>query len=469
MQLDTIFYGNTPTDQRKYLLYLLKALREKKGYKKIIIPCVGQFTMAKVAIQAGFEKQNIYTSEISLFSCLLGYLYSGKNIEDLNFTLSESIKQEYDEQKDDVSKIAVIFYYMKLKQIEKMNKNFYMNEYYKNFVYKKGDYIQAIKKELSAYKEFYNGINFSISDLRDEITRDYDPETLVLVNPPAFANGYTKMFDFGDDISFTVGVEEFNLKKEYYNLFAQSKEKEAGYIWYKYQNVDGLPSEDVMFGKEYTKIRYDYWLYTKASEITEEDDIKKELKLKSPATVSKVKEPIIPLDYEITEKSKVTFRVVNEKVALYYRDLFAHRLGNTKAELYVLMFIDGYVFGTMGFHLAEARRLASDDLFEVFGFNAPLKNHQKANRFLMMCITTEEFRDFIYNSQKTNRFFEFKGFKTTCLSKYRKVKLNNGLLNIRDREKEPLTGMYKIVYICDFYKRSYKDCLKLYLDEEKSV
>lgn len=27
--------------------------------------------------------------------------------------------------------------------------------------------------------------------------------------------------------------------------------------------------------------------------------------------------------------------------------------------------------------------------------------------------------------------------------------------------------MYKIVYICDFYERTYKDCLGLYIGEEK--
>lgn len=437
MQLDTIFYGNTPTEQRKYLLYLIKYLKEKKGYEKVIIPCVGQFAMAKVAIEAGYKKENIYTSEISLFSCLLGYLYSGKEIKSLNFKLSEFLKKEYDEQRDEISRVALIFYFMKLKQLENLNKNFYMNEIYKNFHLKKEEYIEKLKSALISYRDFYSGINFKVEDLRDEICQDYDEKTLVLVNPPAFSKGYTKMFDFGEDIEFDVGVEEFNLKKEYLNLYNLSKEKVAGYIWYKYQNVDGLPAEDVMFAKEYTKIRYDFWLYTKANKLFEEDGIKKDLKLKNPSVILKVKESIIPIDYKITENSKVTFKVVNEKVALYYRDLFAHRLGNTKAELYVLMFIDGYVFGTIGFHLAEARRMASDEMFEVFGFNAPLKNHKKANRLLMMCITTKQFKEFIYNSQKTNRFFEFKGFKTTCLSKYRKVKLNNGLLNIRDRTKEP--------------------------------
>jgi len=64
----------------------------------------------------------------------------------------------------------------------------------------------------------------------------------------------------------------------------------------------------------------------------------------------------------------------------------------------------------------------------------------------------------------SNRLFEIKGFKTTCLSKYRKVKLNNGLLTIRDREKLP-NGMYKMVYICPFRKEGYDQCVVDYLKE----
>jgi len=59
------------------------------------------------------------------------------------------------------------------------------------------------------------------------------------------------------------------------------------------------------------------------------------------------------------------------------------------------------------------------------------------------------------------------GLKTTRLSKYRKVKLNNGLLNIILREKMP-NDMYRLIYETDFYDRTFKECLELYLEEQET-
>jgi len=38
------------------------------------------------------------------------------------------------------------------------------------------------------------------------------------------------------------------------------------------------------------------------------------------------------------------------------------------------------------------------------------------------------------------------------------------LRKVRDREKMP-NGMYKIVYVTDFYDRSYGDCVRIFLNE----
>jgi len=63
-----------------------------------------------------------------------------------------------------------------------------------------------------------------------------------------------------------------------------------------------------------------------------------------------------------------------------------------------------------------------------------------------------------------------KGLKTTCLSKYRKVKLNNGILPVTFREKlkkGQFADMYRIVYQVDWYDRTYADCINLYLKEQE--
>jgi hypothetical protein len=60
-------------------------------------------------------------------------------------------------------------------------------------------------------------------------------------------------------------------------------------------------------------------------------------------------------------------------------------------------------------------------------------------------------------------------FKTTCLTKYRKSKLNNNLLTLTGREKME-NGTYKLTYEQPFYEdRDYKKCLELFLTKDVRI
>src|SRR5690606_11932212 len=90
------------------------------GYDKIVLPAVGEFNLAAIAIEAGFEPDQIYASDISAYSSALGYLFAGKPIDDLGLTLSDEIQAEVDAQTDDFGKVAIILYNMRLIKLSKI-------------------------------------------------------------------------------------------------------------------------------------------------------------------------------------------------------------------------------------------------------------------------------------------------------------------------------------------------------------
>jgi len=463
LDFNKIFLGNTPSEQRKYLLYFFEKIVGK--YDTLMVPAVGQFAIPKIAIEAGFRKSSIYTSDISLFSTILGYLFSGKRIDSIGFTLADNLKGDYKSRSDDIDRAAYLFWLMKSIQIK--GKNYYEQVHKDHVLKHKRRHINHIADELRAYVKFYAGLRYEIKDLRQVINEGDKDNVLVVINPPAYSRGYERMFDFGEALQFDSGIDEFNWSKEYSNLYEKSKGQKATFLWYRYQNTTGLPSEDLLFAKEYTADRYDYWLCTKADRL-KALGVKPLVSFKKEGVYRPIDVKIIPPDYQITEKTKISFKQASEGIALYYRDLWAHKLGSTKAESYFLMFLDGMAFGTIGFHLQECRSLKSDSIFEVYGFTAPLNKYLTANRLLMLAITTKQFRDFLYSQTcKRNRIARMEEFKTTCLSKYRKVKLNNNLLTMRSREKMK-NGMYKIVYVTPFYDRSYSDCVGIFLKELKN-
>jgi len=464
-QLEKIFLGNTPSEQRKFLVAALTHLHDR--YQKVVIPCCGQFTLAKCAIEAGYKPEDITASEISLFSCVLGYVYGGIPLSTLNFEVLEPHKEEYESYKNDIDRAAFLLWLMKTQQLR--TDLMYERVVYDNLVEDKERHLEGFRKQLEKNASLYKGITFRIRDLRDELKEEWSDDTIVIVNPPAFRGGYEKMFNFSKVLSFDPNIDEFDLGKEYATLYEQSKQKAHPTFWYKYKEVDGFNPHEVVYGREYFVDRYDFWLLTKP-EILNDFRFKGAVTFKTEHELKKYRNvPMWGLDDVLKPDTKVEFRSVPSEVALYYRDLWAHKLGNTKAEHYYIILLDGKVFATVGFHTSELFRLKSTRVFENYGFNAPSRVHPRINRLMMMLITCSEMGGVLRrDSSNVNRVYELKGLRTTCLSKYRKVKLNNGILKIEKREKMP-DGVYKIMYDTDFHNRTFAQCVIDYLNEEQGV
>ena len=461
VQLDKIFLGITQTDQRKYLTRLLTFLQP--NYDKIIIPACGEFTIIKCALEAGFKPEQIYASDISLYSSLLGFIFSGQSVDDLEFRLNLDYQDEYKALGSDIEKAAFIMWLMKLKQLRPHVT--YEKMYYDEFIENRDVYLEQLTDQIAKMDEQYHGINYSLKDMRAEMEDEHDGRTIIVQNPPVFSKGYEKMFDFTGVIDFNPEVPEFDWKKEYMNYYHQSLEKPELYIWYRSTNLEGIAPENVLFGKQIKGSKFDYWLINHP-DVVKDFDKKGMLLYKNVKDHGNMHWPIIPHDHEIKPDSVIYFKQVDADTALYYRDLFAHKLGNTKAESYYLMFVDGFVFATTGMMTGQMFKMMTNRVFENYGFNAPLDKYPRANRLLMLAITCEEFADVIRRSTaRFNRTYELKGLRTTCLAKYRKVKLNNGILNVEHREKMP-NGLYKIMYDTDFHKGGFSDVLKRFLTEE---
>lgn len=464
MELNNIFFGNTPADQRKFLRSALEHLKSS-GHKRVIVPCCGQFALVKAAIEAGFRPQDIEASEVSLFSNLLGFFYADLDVDTLGFKIVKKKDQnEYLKLKTQVEKVAFLLFRIKLAQLR--TRVYYEMTYYIEMQTNEMVYRKQIENKLAAHKEIYRGIQFSIEDLRTYFERNYSNTDILLVNPPAYAKGYTKMYQFGDYIEYEVPFEEWDLKTEYDNSWNKAKKFKCPVFFYRYKEVNGFPPKEVVFAKEYTTERHDFWLCTKPKLLNGLPVFKDVVKKKSHDKGVKNYE-IFGLDDKITAESEVAFKQTDADVALYYRDLFAHKLGVTAAEFYYLILIDKKVVGVVGWHTSALRSMRENKIFEVFCFNVPNSRYPTLNRLMMMYLTCREMYEVLMNSAfKTNRFFDLQGVKTTCLSRYRKVKLNNGLLTIVKREKMK-NDLYKMVYETEWHERGFQECNKAYLDELK--
>jgi hypothetical protein len=451
---DKIFLGHTPSDQRKFILDYLKKNHDK--FEKVHVPCCGTFSLVKTAIEAGYKPSDITCSDISLFSTLLGYFIMGKPISEMGFKMSPLVEAEYNTYQTEDQKVAFLLYIMKREQYKPL----YYEQIRRNQLeFAQKDAMAQFTKQILDLKERYHGILYFVEDIREAIAEK--PATITIINTPVIAKGYTKMFDFHSEIDFDPQIAEFNWGKEYKDLFEKSTQLESTFIWYRFKHLKGIDSKYVVYAKQYPK-RWDYWLINKPEEYKDERIVKR-MPYKN---ITPIKGMPMFTEGDITESSQVRIIPITEENALYYRDLYAHKLGATRAETYVGMIIDGKLFGTAGFMMRDALSMKCNYVFESYAFSTVNPKYPDLGRLLMMCLTSRQTRDFLYSQYPKNRIYRLDAFKTTCLSKYRKVKKNNGLMKIVERVK--LANFYKISYFTDFWDRSYNDCVKVWLDELKN-
>lgn len=468
-QLNKVFLGDTPADMRRYLAAALRHLKPR--YPRIVLPAVGQFTLAKCAIEAGYERENIFTSDISMFSSALGHLYAGRPIDELGFELAEEYRERYAACADEAERAAFLFWVMKTCQLDASV--FFERVPLDDLRERRETHVRKLANRLRSFRDYYGGIRYEVADMRSVLSNEHPDGTLVVVNPPVFRGGYGKMFDFGDTLRFDPQIPEFDFSKEYAALYAHTKTLKTPFVWYRFRSAKGFSPDEVVFCKEWDVDKRDYWLLTKP-EILDGFQYRSSVDFMAAKGVRPYAAPVFTNGDELTCDSEIRFVQVPEAQALYYRDLFAHKLGNTRAEQYFLMLMDGKVFATVGFMTNKLFGLKSDRVFENYGFNASVRNLPRANRLLMLAITSRAFADILYRTaSRVNRVYRLRGLRTTCLSKYRRVKLNNGILKALECERLPTGkangGMYRILYDAEFRDQDFQGVVRQFLDEERAL
>jgi len=84
-QLGDIFSGIPPGATKK----ALTAIVQKTRRKRFVVPFVGRFAAAQAVLAAGVKPTQLVTSDISLFSSVLGYAASGQDVRALGMVLSK--------------------------------------------------------------------------------------------------------------------------------------------------------------------------------------------------------------------------------------------------------------------------------------------------------------------------------------------------------------------------------------------
>lgn len=464
-QLRDIFLGMTPGPARAYLLKAFKDLKAA-GYQTVHFPGVGRFACVEPAIEAGFHPRQIYASDISLFSSLLGYHCSGlpqpEVIERLGVRFGDRFRA-FDRYLDTDEAIGAVLLAMKIGQLRA--NSHYERPVYEELLRNPDEYVSQLARKAAQLKARMDGLHYAPRDLMEHIrTAGEDPQAIVYSDPPLASGGYEKMWGvIGTDLFWDApAVQNFDPKTMLEEHDATLLDARALTMVYrpggKYGGLPGALGAKTAFANT-AGGRADFVASNRPQELP------LIVVPPKPSEIGPVAAPVMPRDHEITVDSKVTIQKTTAAHAFYYRDLFAHKLGTTNAEGLYLMLIDGYVFGVFGMMYSHMTRGQSPHVFEVFGFNVPSDRYPRLNRLLMSILVSNDCRKFFARESKAT-LLEPEEFRTTCIASGPEVKANRGLLEIRERWQRP-DGRYHIVYVTKFKSWTFREAIKAWLGKMK--
>lgn len=383
----------------------------------------------------------------------MGYYLTDKNISDLGVTIrGESITP-------DIYGIAETLYLLKLGSLKP--RNYYLEEIRADFERGKTRHIDKLVTDLKALKERLHGIRYEIQDMRTTIAEWKDNETtFIFIDPPLFSGmDYVKMFD-SDIIQWCEpNIAQFHPKTDFEPLMAESQQAKATITVYlrENNNTDGVTNGwHSFFAHQDQKTEAEYLYVNKNSNFIL-------TKRPKPDNPQRLPYPILSDQDEITERSKISIVHINHEQAMYYRDLFVHRLGVSQAELNILFLVDEKIFSVRG--LMYFRSSGQDfTVTEIFGLVHHNTRYRHLGRLAMRIVTSNEFMQAI---TPQNELFPKRYITSTTLSKYPVAREDKGLLELYNSSYLKKINLYRLEYKTIFKDKNYKDCLIEWLNEEK--
>lgn len=429
----------------------------------MILPCVGSFTVPAAVAETGFPRDRIFTSDVSIYSSVIGYLLDpDKSVEQMGLEPSSEVICFVEDVSDEVDYVAGILVAIGWLQVPNKETRYHQNVRHE-ILANRSVYRAGVRQRLEALVEATGGIHYDDHDVRDVIAAAADDAGAFLYfNLPGFKFGYSKMFGDAEEAFGWGGVvvQEFlpEYSREVYESLVGKPITAVTYVseGTSSDRVDDLPPKWVKIYANVTDRK-------KAGYLAANREL--EIGVHARARDHEIQQFPIYNDEEITPDTQVAFVCVDGHTCLYYRDLFVHRLGAVASEQYFLMLLDGRVVTAMGLHLQHyhlQNSEVSDYIAETFGITKTSARYARLGKLFMLCLTSGDFKRFLMCTSPHMQFREPRGISTTSITVHPEGKTDRSVMKLALREKLD-DGRFRLVYRADFRDDTWSEVLATWL------
>jgi len=428
---EPLFLGVTPSGARNYMASQITALG-----RPFYNACVGRFSVVEAAVKAGVPPQDIYASDIGLFSSIIGYLADpSKKLDDLGIRILDP-SLELVGITDPFHFAAHVMLILKLNQMKQTNlRGLYLREELLSSWEKTRAVMQ---QQLQMLFQNIAGIHYEIADIWDVVSRVSQEDVTFYASVPHYARGYTKMFAAPNLKWNEPGIPEFDPKTFPLLLEKLGPATCHAFLCRRCEWEEPIP---LNWKKVYGKPDDHRALWIIANRSMDP-------RAENTTGYGEIRKLPIYDDHEITPASKFQVTMVGLPTALYYRDLFVHRLGATTADRGFLLLVDGQVMTAFGIFIQDFLQFRVQYLPEMFGITRSSRRYHRLGKLFMLLLTSGEMKKRLCDILKL-WLHEPKGIQTTSITVHEEGKTDRGTLKIVSREQLE-DGRFRIIYRGDF-------------------
>ncbi|MCX4458605.1 hypothetical protein OOK58_42615 [Streptomyces sp. NBC_01728] len=181
--------------------------------------------------------------------------------------------------------------------------------------------------------------------------------------------------------------------------------------------------------------------------------------------------PIIPPDHQVTEKSRIDVVGARGTEVDYYRDLWMHRLAAAPGSYNMLVVVDGYVAGVIGYGAETMTRpypgatKYTSHLLMRFAFGAPHYD-LRLTRLATMLALRRDTAKLVFTGASEIILAASNGLVTVEYTRHPEAKGLRGLMTLDSRAKHP--DGYKLSYSSPWSTDSITETLTAFVTKEQA-
>lgn len=463
-----LFAGNSSAPDRAFYRHVFTHLPKDK-YTRYVEVGVGSFAACLVAANAGIPPHTMETSDVTLYSSIVGTLVAGGNLEDLGVTLDGEPVPLPDT--DPVQQAAHLLYVQWLARMQARPQVDYWTSLVRDMVEHEDDHKQNIAKSLQGLVQRLDGVSYTPMCMWDHIAQvEDDPNAIIVAAPPTYRSGFEKFFDTGGRLTWNEpSYQIFDPATDMQRLADHMAGKKALLMFLQEDETGRAAHPTPVFAHPLGPGRTAYVISNRPEEIFTYTGGPK-VAVRKPTSLTPANLPILPLDHEVTRNSTVQVIPAPSKVVDYYRNLWMHRLAAAPGSYNLLVTVDGYAAGVIGYGIETMSRpyphgksAWQSHIIMRFAFGAP-HNTLRMTRLATMLALQTAVAEIALTGQAALFLAASRGLVTVETTRHPEIKGLRGLMKLADRTSHP--DGYKLIYHAPWSHDTIPDVLTTFLEKE---